>query len=908
MTWFLKSEDAPDATQMDAQIPTPQERRSSGFEKRRIEGDHNGKAWDYKTELAREVLESVQSPDWEDENWNTQGDATAAAYANGRLERALSKVQTARANDPDAYPDLPSNMEEFDALWMRRRADDHREASEILQAAPQGSWGHELIGAIGSDLTDPLNILSMGFGAGAGGVLRTIAAEAALGAGTEALQVELREKQVAEELGIAEPSTMEAALFGGIMGGAFGGVAAGAKRFFDYRAARKSARAEGVPEDVDQIDAALAMDAAEDALISGRPLDSVAPPASSGGLPPVTPDAPENWQAIRGGIFAGESGGDYEALFGYSNRSGGPFSDIKLTDMTVDQALAFSAPNGKYGQWVKGQIGRVATPMGAYQIVGTTLRAAKKGLRLTGNELMTPELQERLGQWIYRRQGTGAWEGYRGPRADWAPQQSATSRRYTGPGQVRAGDDITIDVEYQVVDASTLQRAGGDLQPRDRSRGTSDAWIKDTAARLDPALLMPASTADRGAPIVGPDHIIESGNGRFGAIEVAYERFPDRAAEYRQHIEMLGFTVPEGIERPVLIGRRTSDLGDAARRDFVVAAQDSGVARMTPTEIARTSARAMTADRLAIFDPSMALDDPGNGGFVRSVLKALPRSERNALFDAGGALNAEGRRRLSGAFFARAWNAPDMIQRFAELEDAGELKSLMNAMDRSAPDWATMRAEIEAGQVSEVFDISDFVIDAMRMIAQARDASGLGQGVAKVLAEMLDDIDLLEGAVSPLTVRLVHRFYPDGRAASADSVAGFLSEYAREARQVGKTGDMLGGTPVAVLARLDARFADLPDDLGRPRGAVEPVQVEVTPEATPGTQLQDKDSVSSSLDQDLTALRSEIDGDELGAEFLDREITMDDGTKVTPREILDDLDQDNALIDAVNKCYIGGDA
>ena len=121
--------------------------------------------------------------------------------------------------------------------------------------------------------------------------------------------------------------------------------------------------------------------------------------------------------AVKNGIFAGESGGDYNALFGFSNRDGGQFSNVKLGDMTVDQALAFSDPSGPYGQWVKGQIGRVATPMGAYQIVGTTLRAAKEGLGLTGNERMTPELQDQLGGWIYANQGTGAWEGYRGPQA-----------------------------------------------------------------------------------------------------------------------------------------------------------------------------------------------------------------------------------------------------------------------------------------------------------------------------------------------------------------------------------------------------------------------------------------------------------------------------------------------------------
>jgi hypothetical protein len=111
-------------------------------------------------------------------------------------------------------------------------------------------------------------------------------------------------------------------------------------------------------------------------------------------------------------IFPGESGGDYNALFGYSNRPGGQFGGMNLTDLTVDQALAFSNPSGPYGQWVKGQVGRVATPMGAYQIVGTTLRGAKEGLGLTGSERMTPELQDQLGMWIYQNQGPGAWEAW----------------------------------------------------------------------------------------------------------------------------------------------------------------------------------------------------------------------------------------------------------------------------------------------------------------------------------------------------------------------------------------------------------------------------------------------------------------------------------------------------------------
>ncbi|WP_065321782.1 hypothetical protein [Tritonibacter mobilis] len=180
------------------------------------------------------------------------------------------------------------------------------------------------------------------------------------------------------------------------------------------------------------------------------------------------------WAPIRAGIFAGESGGDYDALFGYSNREGGKFSGVKLTNMTVDQALQFSNPSGEYGQWVKGKVGRVATPMGAYQVVGTTLRAAKKALGLTGNERMSEDLQEKIGQWIYRKQGTGAWEGYKGPRDPGRypvrdqsvlvrePSGAMTTRKYSPyAGPILQAHDQAARVALQ---AEMLNQASVDLQ------------------------------------------------------------------------------------------------------------------------------------------------------------------------------------------------------------------------------------------------------------------------------------------------------------------------------------------------------------------------------------------------------------------------------------------------------------
>jgi hypothetical protein len=179
---------------------------------------------------------------------------------------------------------------------------------------------------------------------------------------------------------------------------------------------------------------------------------------------------PENWDAIRAGIFKGESGGDYDALFGYANRPGGQFQDVKLTNMTVDEALAFADPSGPYGQAVKGQIGRVATPMGAYQVVGTTLRAAKEGLGLKGNERMTAALQERIAHWIYKTQGTGAWEGYRGP----------ASGGGGAPASPAGGGAPQMDM-------ATLAEIAGNPYASPGQKAVAEALIRQQTQAMDPA-------------------------------------------------------------------------------------------------------------------------------------------------------------------------------------------------------------------------------------------------------------------------------------------------------------------------------------------------------------------------------------------------------------------------------------
>ena len=118
------------------------------------------------------------------------------------------------------------------------------------------------------------------------------------------------------------------------------------------------------------------------------------------------------WEQHQQNIFAGESGGDYDALYGYQNRPDGKFSGVKVSEMPIADVIKFTSPCGTYGQYVKGQVGRVATPVGAYQVVGSTLRGAVEALGLDPSQKFDKATQDKIGQYILKTQGTGAWEGY----------------------------------------------------------------------------------------------------------------------------------------------------------------------------------------------------------------------------------------------------------------------------------------------------------------------------------------------------------------------------------------------------------------------------------------------------------------------------------------------------------------
>ena len=155
--------------------------------------------------------------------------------------------------------------------------------------------------------------------------------------------------------------------------------------------------------------------------------DGYAPSAASGGAgsPGANNAATTGGSTLFGLIDKTEGGGNYDTLFGHS-QNGGRFDGVKVSDMTIGQLGQFASPSGEYGQWVKGEVGRVATPMGRHQIVGTTLRNATAEMGLSPDTKFTGQTQDAIANHLARRRLVGAsspvakraalrseWEGFK---------------------------------------------------------------------------------------------------------------------------------------------------------------------------------------------------------------------------------------------------------------------------------------------------------------------------------------------------------------------------------------------------------------------------------------------------------------------------------------------------------------
>jgi len=289
----------------------------------------------------------------------------------------------------------------------------------------------------------------------------------------------------------------------------------------------------------------------------------------------------------------------------------------------------------------------------------------------------------------------------------WRNKWNGLSARYGGNGTSTAigMDGSSYDMAYEVKSLDELIASNdlaygvnplypSELQPRDRTREASRQQIERMAEDLRPELLGESPKLSDGAPIIGMDNVVESGNGRTLAIAKAYES--GRADEYRAFLEQYaaerGIDIA-GINNPVLVRTR---LTDTDRTQFAKLANESDVAQYSATERAVSdSDRLPDASLLKINnDGSINLD--GSMDFVRGFVGSLPKSEQGTVITGDGRLSQEGKRRIESAIMHRTYEDSSLIGRMAEnLDD--DSKTVLNALLRAAPQLAQLDSLVKQG-------------------------------------------------------------------------------------------------------------------------------------------------------------------------------------------------------------------
>lgn len=250
---------------------------------------------------------------------------------------------------------------------------------------------------------------------------------------------------------------------------------------------------------------------------------------------------------------------------------------------------------------------------------------------------------DRLRQYV-PPEATG--DGTRADRAGARALQSAGAARPGAEARVTTPAGTEVTVRYQVVEGASLQTSNTlpdfrvnpefdpALQPRDRGQAEAQAQVQRIAAELRPEEVAASPLSTTGAPIVGPDHLVESGNGRTLGILHAYDQGLPTAQAYRASLLQAGFSDAAGMQAPVLIRRRVSELDVPGRRRFVDESNSDIIKRLSPSEQAGVDARRLDGGLLGQLRAG-AIDGAENAGFVRAFIGSLPPSEQGAL-SAGG--------------------------------------------------------------------------------------------------------------------------------------------------------------------------------------------------------------------------------------------------------------------------------
>lgn len=310
-----------------------------------------------------------------------------------------------------------------------------------------------------------------------------------------------------------------------------------------------------------------------------------------------------------------------------------------------------------------------------------------------------------------------------------------------------------------------------DLQPRTRT-SDKDGQIRDIALHIDPERLAENRMASDGAPVIGTDRVVESGNGRTMGLTRAYRL--GKAEKYRQYLiqraEDFGLN-PDDVakmKQPVLVRARLTPVNRVA---FASEANVSSIASMGATDTAIDDVKYIAPDMLNDIDITQDID--GNSGFVQRLITRLPANERNSLTDKNDRPSRSAYERAAYALAALAYGDESILSRLSETQD-DELRSISNGLLKSAPALATLKNGAIRQNLSLQSDIAE-AIDTLLRVKKSK----------KTLSEFLAQPSILD-ALSQNAETLV-RFLDNHKRSQNDIQQGFIN-YVQIAKEQANEG------------------------------------------------------------------------------------------------------------------------
>jgi hypothetical protein len=265
-----------------------------------------------------------------------------------------------------------------------------------------------------------------------------------------------------------------------------------------------------------------------------------------------------------------------------------------------------------------------------------------------------------------------------------------------------------------------------ELQARFRELIGNQTQIWDIINNFDEfKLLLDTRETDTGPMVIGPDMVVESGNGRTIALMIIAKDYPELwnryVTELTNQLDDNGFNPDalEGIELPVLVRERLDDV------DRVIFAEDANQRRtggMSVLENAFVDAGKWEPELLGEIniartnDIYTALRIDKNEAIVQSFLDKTPAAEKNQMIDAFRKLSTDGTKRIIASLYAYLFpgeKGKQIVHMFAESTSPATIKNLRNAIDNALPELAKLESKVRSGTTMPEMSLSQDIADVV---------------------------------------------------------------------------------------------------------------------------------------------------------------------------------------------------